>query len=444
MGLDLDIRYARNGGVSIAYAVAGEAELDLVVVPGFISHLEMALELPSFALFFERLMSFARVIAFDKRGTGLSDRGVGVAPLEEYVSDVEAVMDAAGSEKSGLLGVSEGGSIAALFAATRPERTAALVIYGGWGRVAWAADYTLGVPPEALDASADYLVERWGTGVGLRAWAPSVGDDPVTRQWWAQLQRLAASPGDVRSILSLYREIDVRHALPSISAPTLVIHRKDDRMVPVEGGRYLSEHIPGAKHVELPGSDHFIWTEDAESVLGEIEEFLTGVRHAPQPTRRLATVLFTDIVGSTETASTLGDTEWRKLLERHDEMVRRALARFGGREIKSTGDGFLAVFEGPTAAIRCADAIRGGASGLGCEIRAGVHTGEIEIIGEDIGGIAVNIARRVADRAGPGEIWVSGTVPGVAVGSGIRFEDRGETELKGVPNPWPLFSVATV
>jgi pimeloyl-ACP methyl ester carboxylesterase/class 3 adenylate cyclase len=436
-----EISYTKNGEVHLAYTTWGAGPIDLVWVPGFISHIEVAFENPHMVKLRERLGSFARVITFDKRGTGLSDRGIGVAPLEDYANDVVAVMDAAGVEKAAILGVSEGGSIGALFAATYPQRTSALIIYGGWARVAKSEDFPIGVPTEVLEAGVEFLAQKWGTGVGLRAWAPSVADDFDERQWWARFQRLAASPSDVRSIVTMTQRIDVRHVLPVISAPTLVLHRKDDRMVAAAGGRYLADHIPGAKYVELEGIDHFLWIGNQDEVVGEIEEFLTGGRHAPEPTRKLSTVLFTDIVGSTETAAAMGDTAWRDLLERHDSMIRRTLERFSGQEIKSTGDGFLAIFEGPTAAIRGADAIRGGASGLGCSVRAGIHTGEIELMGKDIGGLAVHIARRVGDLAGPGEIWVSPTVPGLAVGSGIEFEDRGSHSLKGVPGDWPLYSV---
>ena len=436
-----DIRYTKNGDVHLAYSVFGAGAIDLVIVPGFVSHLEAGLENAAFAKYVERLTSFARIAAFDKRGTGLSDRGTGVDALEEYATDVGAVMDAAGFDRAAIFGVSEGGSIATLFTAMFPERISALIVYGGWPKVVRSDDFPIGVPREVLDAGVDYIADKWGTGVGLSAWAPSIGKDPEERKWWARFQRLAASPNDVRSIIKMYQEIDIRHVLPVIDAPTLILHRKDDRMVPATSGRWLADHIPGAKYVELEGADHFPWTGDQEELIGQIEEFLTGARHAPEPTRKLSTVLFTDIVGSTQTAATMGDTAWRDLLERHDSMIRRTLDRFSGREIKSTGDGFLAIFDGPTAAIRGAQAISGGASGLGCAVRAGIHTGEIELMGQDIGGLAVHIARRVGDLAGPGEIWVSATVPGLAVGSGIEFTDRGTHDLKGVPGEWPLYSV---
>lgn len=437
-----EIRYARNGSVSIAYATAGAGPPDLVVVPGFVSYLDAYFDTTTFptAEFFAKLISFARLIPFDKRGTGLSDRGIGIAALEEYASDVKAVMDAAGSEAAAILGVSEGASIALLFAATYPERTSGLILFGGHARVARGSDYPIGFPPESFRSSADYVAERWGTGVGLRSWAPSIADDPDMRQRWARFQRMAASPADVRAILSSYASIDVRDALHAITAPTLVMHRQHDVMVPAELGRYMAERIEGATYLELPGEDHFIWTQDADLIVREIEEFLTGEHRAPEPTRRLATILFTDIVGSTQTAAALGDAEWRNLLVRHDAMIRRALDRFGGGKVKATGDGVLAVFDGPSAAIRCGHAIAESAAGLGLDVRAGVHAGEIEIVGADVAGIGVHIAKRVADLAPSREVWVSATVPGLAVGSGIEFRERGSQILKGVPGVWALFA----
>lgn len=438
-----EIRYAQAGDLSIAYSVMGGGPLDLLMVPGFESHVELGWQYPPVASFLGRLASFSRLIMFDKRGSGLSDRGV-EPTIEGYVADAKAVMDACGSERAAILGVSEGGSTALLFAATYPERTSALIVYGGYARVARAEDYPIGFPADQLLESANYVADRWGTGVGLRGWAPSIGDDETAREWWAQFQRLAASPRDVRRGMSAYASMDVRPALPAISAPTLVIHRKGDLMVPVALGRFVADNIEGAEYLELDGSDHFIFTENAGMIIGAIEEFLTGAQSSPEPTRRLATILFTDIVGSTERSAALGDHAWRSLLERHDAMIRRALARYLGREVKTMGDGFLAVFDAPTAAIRCADAIRGGAQGLGLAVRVGIHTGEIELIADDIGGIAVAIARRVADLPGQGEILVSATVPGVVVGSGIQFREQGSHSLKGVPGKWSVFAVESL
>lgn len=440
-GVGPEMRYTRNGDISLAYWVMGEGAFDLVVIPGFISHFELAMEDPLVARFVNRLASFCRLVFFDKRGTGLSDRGVAPVTLEDYVGDVAAVMDAAGSERAALMGISEGGPTAIAFAATYPARASALVLYGSYARVLEDTDYPVGLPRELVAQGAEHIVERWGTGVGLNAFAPSIGDDPRAREWWARMQRMAAGPGDVRAIMNSYYLIDVRYALPTVSIPTLILHRKGDRLVPVELGRHLADKILDAKYVELDGSDHFFWTENAGAILEEIEEFLTGVRHGPEPTRKLATTMFGDIVGSTELAARVGDSAWRELLQRQDAMVRRTLDRFSGREVKTLGDGFLATFEGSTSAIRCAGAIRDGATGLGLGVKLGIHTGEIELIGDDIAGIAVHIAHRVADLAGPGEIWVSATVPGVVAGSGVEFLDRGAHGLKGVPDEWRLFSV---
>lgn len=437
-----DIRYVKSGDVSIAYTVTGEGPFDLILVPGFISHIEVAWEDKGLRRFLERLASFSRLIFFDKRGTGLSDRGVAFN-VDDYALDVNAVMQAAGSEHAAIFGISEGASAALLYAATYPDRVTALVVYGGYARMARAADYPMGITVEELQQTADYVSDRWGTGVSLGAWAPSLAGDDNYRQQWARFQRLAASPRDVRSIITGYQDVDVRPALPAISAPTLVLHRKGDKMVPAEMGRYIAEHVAGARYVELEGRDHFFWTEGSDALLDEVQEFLTGARHVPEPTRKLATVLFTDIVGSTELASSLGDSSWRDFLERHDAMVRRSLDRFQGREVKTTGDGFLAVFDSPTAAIRAGEAIRGGATGIGCEVKVGIHTGEIELIGQDVGGIGVHIARRVADLAGPGQVLVSPTVPGVVVGSGIEFATQGMHTLKGVPGEWALSLVTS-
>jgi class 3 adenylate cyclase/pimeloyl-ACP methyl ester carboxylesterase len=438
----VDVRYARNGDVSLAYCVLGDGPVDLVLIPGFISHVELGMEDPLVGHFFRRLMSFSRLITYDKRGTGLSDRGVGTPTLDDYMADVTAVMDAVGCERAVFFGVSEGGPTALTFAATYPERAVALALYGTYARVLEDRDYPIGLPEDRLSRGVEHILDNWGQGVGLRAWAPSVGDDPQQRQSWARFQRMSASPADVRAILGSYHRLDVRQALGAITAPTLVVHREGDLMVPVQLGHYLAEHIANAKWVELDGADHFPWIGNANDILDEVEEFMTGDRHSPDPLRKLATLLFTDVVGSTERAAALGDSAWREVLTRHHSAVRRALDRFGGREVKTMGDGFLALFEGPTAAIRCADAIRTQAPTLGLEVKIGIHTGEVEIIGDDIGGIAVHIAARVAGLAGPSEVWVSAAITGLVVGSGIQFEDRGRHTLKGVPQEWTLFSVA--
>jgi pimeloyl-ACP methyl ester carboxylesterase/class 3 adenylate cyclase len=433
-------KYAKSGDIHIAYQVGGEGEIDLVFAPGFISHVEWAQEDPSVVRFIERLASFSRVIVFDKRGTGLSDPVSTPASLEQRMDDVRAVMDAAGSQRAAIVGMSEGGPMAALFAATYPERVSSLAFYGSYARLIWAPDYPCGVSQERFDKSVE-LLDRWGDGVGLSAWAPSVANDAGFREWWAHLQRVAASPGMIRSHFKLYPEIDIRSVLPAIHTPTLVVHRTGDRIIPVESGRYLAQHISGAKYVELEGNDHIYFVGDANSILDELEEFLTGVRHGPDPGRALLTMLFTDIVRSTEHAERLGDKGWRELLDRHHALVRRQLVRFGGREVDTAGDGFFATFDGPARAVRCGQTIRDAVRALGIEIRAGVHTGECELVAGQVRGIAVHFGARVAAAAEPGEVLVSSTVKDLVVGSGLRFSDRGLCSLKGLQGEWHLYSV---
>lgn len=435
-----DIHYAQSGGLNIAFSVTGDGP-DLVVAPGFISHLDIMFEEPSIFHFYSRLASFRRVVIFDKRGTGLSDPTMHAPTLEESVDDLRAVMDAAGCKRADILGISEGGAMAMLMTASHPDRVNALVLYGTFSRLLEASDYPLGVTEEQLATLVDMSAKGWGEGVGLGAWAPSRRDDTVLRQWWARLQRVAASPGMVRNIFALYPQLDIRDVLPAIQVPTLVLHRRNDRMVGVEMGRYLADHIAGAKFVELDGADHLFFTGDADTLLDEVEEFLTGVRPLPAVERVLATVLFTDIVDSTKRAVELGDQRWKELLGRHDAQVRRQLERFRGREVNTTGDGFLAWFDGPARAIRCAMAIRDVLRSLGLEVRAGVHTGEVELRDDDISGIAVHIAARVAAAAGPGEVLASRIVVDLVAGSGLSFAARGEHTLKGVAGEWQLFAV---
>jgi pimeloyl-ACP methyl ester carboxylesterase len=436
-------RYARSGELSIAYQVVGDGPVDLVFAPGFVSHLELAWEDPLLgSQYYERLASFCRLILFDKRGTGLSDPVPGPATLEERTDDLLAVMDAAESERAAIFGVSEGGAMAALFAATHPERTASLVLYGAWPRMLKAPDYPFGAEPEQLERLIA-LADRWGDGVGLSSWAPARANDPRARESWARFQRAAASPGMVRNLFRLYPEIDIRGILPSIRAETLVLHRAEDRIVPVECGRYLAEHIPGARFVELPGEDHLWIAGDSDAILDEVEEFITGARTGPEPDRVLATILFTDIVGSTERAAAEGDRGWSALVEAHDAAVRRQLERFQGVEIDTAGDGFFVSFDGPARAIRCAVAIRDAVRSLGLEVRAGVHTGEAEKAAGTLRGIAVNLGARIGALAGPGEVLVSNTVVDLVAGSGLDFEDRGEHELKGIPGRRRVFAVAT-
>lgn len=435
--------YAKTeDGVHIAYQVFGDGPVDLVMVPGFISHLEQAWESPAFAHLHRRLGSFARVITFDKRGTGLSDRTGSLPDLDQRMLDVLAVMDDAGSDRAALLGISEGGSMAIVFAATHPERTRALVLYGAYAKLTCGPDHPIGMTPEEVEDLGAYLEPRWGTGVGLAAWAPSLGEDEEARQWWARLQRLSASPGAARQLITSYNNIDARPALPLVQAPTLVLHRTEDRMIPVEHGREIAEAIDGARLVEFPGHDHLLATTNCDLIVDEIAEFLTGAAPAHEPDRVLATVLFTDIVGSTERAGEVGDRRWRDVLDAHDRLVERQVHRHAGRVVKSTGDGVLAVFDGPTRAVRAARAITDGSGGVGVEVRAGLHTGEIVERADDVAGIAVHVASRVSAAAGAGEVLVSRTLVDLVAGSGVEFDDRGEHELKGVAGTWRLFAVA--
>jgi class 3 adenylate cyclase len=410
---------------------------------GWVSHLDYFWEEPSFARFLRRLASFSRLIAFDKRGTGLSDRvSIKELPtLEERMDDVRAVMDAAGSQRAALMGISEGAPLCALFAATYPERTSALVIIGGYARRIWDNDYPWGIKPEQRRAFLDEIKKDWGGPVGLAERAPSMAHDERFRRWWATYLRMGASPGAVLALTEMNSQIDVRQVLPAIRVPTLILHRTGDLTLGVEQGRYMAEKVPGAQFVELPGDDHLPFVGDQDALIDEVEEFLTGVRPAHEPDRVLATVMFTDIVGSTERVRILGDRAWRDLLESHDAIVRKHLERYRGREVTTTGDGFLATFDGPARAIRCACEIAGDLRAIGIEIKAGVHTGECEVRGEDIRGIAIHIAARVAELANPGEVLASGTVRDLVAGSGIEFQDRGAHTLKGISDEWRLFAI---
>jgi pimeloyl-ACP methyl ester carboxylesterase len=433
-------QYTKSGDVHIAYQVTGTGPLDLVFVPGFVSHLEYQWEYPESARFFERLASFSRLICFDKRGTGLSDRVGGIPSLEQRMDDVRAVMDAVGSDRAALFGVSEGGPMSLLFAATYPARTRALAIYGSYARRAWAADHTFGRTVEDMDRVLNTIEREWGGPVGMEIWAPSMTGDERLRHWWANYLRLAASPGAAMNVMRMNMEIDVRHVLPSVRVPTLIVHRTGDRLTFVEQGRYLAERIPGARLAELPGDDHMPFL-DSDQIIDEVEEFLTGTRNVAETDRVLATVLFTDIAGSTERAAALGDRRWRDVLAGYYGTARRELARFRGREVDTAGDGLFAAFDGPARAVRCAEAISAGVRSLGIEVRAGLHTGECEMIGDKVGGIAVHIGARVASLARPGEVLVSNTVKDLVAGSGLTFAERGVHALKGVPGEWPLFAV---
>ena len=437
-----ETRYAKSGDVSIAYQVVGQGPPDLVYVPGWVSNVEGNWDEPSYARFLERLASFSRLITFDKRGTGLSDRvpEADLPGLEERMDDVRAVMDAVGSERAAVLGVSEGGPMCALFAATYPERTSALVMYGSYARRSPSNDYPWGRSRADQEAHLREIEVGWGGPVALAARAPSMMTDDRFVMWWSSYLRQSASPRAVSTLTRMNYEVDVRHVLPTIHVPTLVLHRSGDLVIETGEAQYIAGSVPQGKLVILPGGDHLPWVGDQDALLDEIEEFLTGVRRGPEADRVLATVLFTDIVGSTERAVELGDRKWRDLLEEHNAMVRRALVRFRGREVDAVGDGFLATFDGPARAIRCARAIADEVRALGLEVRAGLHTGECELVGQDVRGIAVHIGARVAAEAGPGEILVSSTVKDLVAGSGIRFDDRGERDLKGVPGPWRLFA----
>jgi pimeloyl-ACP methyl ester carboxylesterase len=434
-----ETRYARSGDVNIAYQVVGDGPFDLVLVPGFFSHLEVDWEFPSHAYFLRRLASFSRLILFDKRGTGLSDRPGGLPDLETRMDDVRAVMDAAGSERAALFGYSEGGPMCALFAATYPERTSALALYGTYAkRQDPDDDYPWVMTRDERLAYADEVEREWGFESDFSRYT-SVQDDGLVR-WWQRRARASLSPGAARALILMNSQIDVRDVLPTIGVPTIVLHRRGDADSNVGEGRYLAEKIPGARFVELSGDTHLPWV-NADQIVDEIEEFLTGVRRGPEPDRVLATVLFTDLVGSTEHAARLGDRRWRMLLEEHHALARRELARWRGTEVDTAGDGLLATFDGPARAIRCARSIRDALEPLGLEMKAGLHTGEVERVGERVMGIAVHTGARVAGLADAGDVLVSQTVKDLVAGSGIEFEERGEHELKGVPGKWRLYAV---
>jgi len=438
--VQFETRYAKSGDLSIAYQVLGEGSVDLILVPGFVSNLDSAWTDPGYTRFLRGLASFARLITFDKRGTGLSDPVGGAPTLEDRMDDVRAVMDAVGSERAAFFGMSEGGPMSILFAATHPDRTTGLILYGTFAAGPLAGnDNPGGERWAAMDPLMKDAIDHWGEGRTLSFFAPSVAGDASFRRGWARFERSALSPGMARALWQLVASIDVRHVLPAIRVPTLVIRRSGDFM-PVELHRHLAETVPGAQYVELEG-DHIPNTGDVEAIVDEVRAFLTGVRQGPRVDRVLATVLFTDIVGSTERAATLGDRQWRDLLESHQELVRGELARFRGHEVKTLGDGFLATFDGPARAIRSAVAIRDGVRRLGIEIKGGLHTGECELMDDDVGGIAVHIGARVAASASPGEILVSSTVKDLVAGSGLRFVDRGARSLHGVPGEWRLFAV---
>ena len=433
------IRYAHNGDVSIAYTVMGDGSVDLLFVSGFVSHLEIGLELPLAQRFWERIGSFARVIAFDKRGMGLSDPGA--YTVESIVDDALAVLDACGVERAVVLGVSEGGSAATMLAATHPDRVSAMVQYGTYARMSRAEDYPEGVPVEVTRRFWGRMIDSWGDPASLDHWAPSAAHDPELREWWARWLRSGVSPGAMRTLGLMYEDLDVRPLLSAVSVPTLVLYRAEDRVVPSALSRTVAHGIPGAREVELPGADHLFLAGDQGAMIDEIEEFVTGRPAAAVSDRILATILFSDIVGSTDRAVELGDRRWRELLGQYGRLVERELARYGGRLVKWTGDGVLATFDGPARAVRSALAIRARARAVGLEVRAGIHTGEIEVRASDVAGIAVHLTARVMATAQPGEVITSGTVKDLVVGSGLEFEDRGARVLTGLPGEWMLYAI---
>jgi class 3 adenylate cyclase/dienelactone hydrolase len=437
-------KYAKSGDVSIAYLATEGAGPDLVLMFGWASNVEHLWHDPVAGPFLRRLASFSRLIMIDRRGTGLSDRVSELPSIEQRMDDVRAVMEAAGSERAVLFGISEGGPMCITFAATYPERTAGLVLYGTFARMLAAEDYPVGIPPEVFDRFAARTEAEWGTGTSLRSFGPSVAADERAVAAWARLERLSVSPAGIRTLLRDAAAIDVRHVLPAVQTPTLVLHREGDLAIPMALGRYIADHIEGARFVALPGDDHLPTSGDIDALLGEVEEFVTGARHGAEPDRVLATVMFIDIIGSTALAAELGDRRWRELLDSWYALVRAELASFRGREIDSAGDGLLAAFDGPARAVRCAWAIIRAVRRIGVEMRAGVHTGECEVLGPKLSGIAVHIGARVSGLATAGEVLVSSTVRDLVAGSGIEFEDRGVHALKGVPGEWQLFAVAAV
>ncbi len=437
-------QYTKSGDANIAYQVVGQGPFDLIWVPGWISNVEESWEVPEYAHFLRRLASFSRLILFDKRGTGLSDRvsNEKLPTLEQRMDDVRAVLEAAGSDQAAVFGSSEGGNLSVLFAATYPERVRALVLAAVYAKRTWSPDYPWAPTQEARERENELLEAEWGGEMDVNVLAPSALGDPALMRRLTDFFRRSASPGAAVALNRMNTDMDTRSVLPTISAPTLIVHRTGDLDVKIEEGRWIAGQIPGAQIVELPGDDHIIWVGDTDVLLDEVEEFLTGSRPVREADRVLATVVFTDIVGSTEKATELGDGRWRDLLEQHHGLVRRELERFRGREIDTAGDGFLATFDGPARAVRCASAIRDSVRSLGIEIRAGLHTGECELVGEKVAGIAVHTAARVNGLARPGEVLVSSTVKDLVAGSGLEFADRGEHELKGVPGSWRLYSAA--
>jgi pimeloyl-ACP methyl ester carboxylesterase/class 3 adenylate cyclase len=438
-----DTRYAKTGDIHIAYQVFGDGPVDMVLATEFWHSIEMQWDQPDLAAFLERMGSFARVISFDQRGSGVSDPVSlrELTSLDLWMDDINVVMDEVEAESAVLYGIGGGGTMSMLFAATHPQRVSGLVLVNSFARLSRAPDYPWGRGPDLEDEVLDVMRAGWGRGVFLDLVAPSRVGDEDFRRWWARYQRIGASPGTVLSMRKMLGQIDVRDVLPSIRAPTLVLHRAETTWNRIEHGRYLAEHIPGAELVEVPGVDHFFFTGNSEAIMSETEKFVAGLVGPPESDRQLSTVLFTDIVGSTELAAQVGDRRWREVLEAQRTLVRRELERYRGLEIDTAGDGFFATFDGPGRAVQCAAVLRDAVKPLGIEIRAGLHTGEVEVLSEGLAGVAVHIGQRVLAEAEPGEVLVSSTVKDLTAGSGLEFEDRGLHALKGVPEEWRLFAV---
>jgi class 3 adenylate cyclase/pimeloyl-ACP methyl ester carboxylesterase len=438
----MDIRYAHSGSVDIAYRVLGQGPITLLYVAGSFSNLEVMWEHPDYRRFCERLASFTQLVLFDKRGMGLSDR-VEIATLEERMDDVRAVLDANNTERAALLGVSEGGPMSMLFAATYPQRTQALVLCGAEVKEEITDDWPWGEWTRAdFESSVAELPQRWGKGAATSLHVPDAADPDFQRRWWARVQIQSATPRVATAFQRMAFDIDVRHVVSAVTVPTLIIHRVADKICNVENGRFLAANIAGARYVELPGENHSPYAGGGGEIADEIQEFLTGFREPAEPDRVLLTILFTDIVDSTAHARQFGDRRWRELLDRHHEVVRRELKRFRGREVDTAGDGFFAVFDGPARAIRCARSLVAGIREIGLEIRAGLHTGEVELVNGQVRGIAVHIGARVAALAKPGEIVVSRTVKDLIAGSGIELAEHGTHAFKGVDGSWDVYAVA--
>lgn len=437
-----ETRYALCGDDHIAYQTVGEGPRDIVFMSAWFSHVDGRWEEPRFAAMLRRLSNIGRLIVFDKRGSGASDPLQVADPTwEDWADDIRAVMDAAGSERATVVGVGDSGPLACLFAATQPRRTESLVLVNTGARLTRAADYPMGLTEDEVASFLARTKKTWGTGGVADVFSPSAANDERYKQWWARYQRMSASPGRSTAMAKLVFGVDVRHVLSTIHVPTLVVHRKDFAFFPVELGRYLGEHIAGAKFVEVPGADGFVYLGDTDAILSEIEELVTGSRRAQDVDRVLATVLLTDMVGSTDKAAQLGDHRWREVLDTHDEIVRAQLEQFRGRLHRATGDGVLATFDGPVRGIRCAQAIRDRLGDAGIDIRSGLHAGEIELRGNEIGGIAVHIAARIEAEAASGEILCSSTVKELVTGSDLAFVDRGRKQLRGVPQDWQIYAV---